>query len=286
MAMAPCPECKKKISTNAQACPHCGNPVTEDVHAQWKADATAKQAGCGLLIVVLIAFGLYGWMQDSMTGPRGDVKDVIMEKLAANHPHIKSWAGENLYEGTAVLINDQVGFWVKDGTVYATNGLARQWAPLAAYSPPSVSQFAIEEAIKGDGPKMPPNLGINYIAFYQDVAAKVPQAQITKDSYLSYKFDHRVHVEVKEAGGQLTYAYIGFYTHKGQNKLPLNIVHAAIMVLHPDLTAKQAGEMLNQLIKAGLKDPGSTYTNTFDGVCWDFSYGEKKDMNFTFRPEK
>lgn len=284
MALAECPECKKKISTKAPICPGCGNPVTDDVRAKWKADAAGKQIMTGLIIIAVIGFGIYSWIQDVMAGPSGDVKDAVIAALPNDHPYIKSWAGDDLYGGTAVLINDEVGFWFKDGIVFATSGLARSWAPGTGYAPPSVDQATVEAAVKGDAPDTPPTLGIHYITFLQDVAGKTPQANITKSSEVSYKFDDRVLLEMKEAGGQLTSAYIGFYTRKGENKLPLDLVHASILSLHPELTSQQAGDMLNELITAAFKEPGSTFTYDHAGAKWDLTVGEKQDMNFVFKP--
>lgn len=285
MALAPCPECKKQISFKADKCPNCGHPITDDVRAGWKSDAKAKQVGCGMLILAIVAFGIYGWIQDIMAGPSGDVKEAILAKLPKDHPHIDSWAGDDLYGGTAVLINDEVGFWVKDGIVFAANGLAHNWGVSMSYSPPSVDQATVEKAAKGEEPSMPPTLGVNYLDFYQDVPGKVTQAKLSGNSYFSYKFNNRVHFELKEAGGQLTSVYIGFYAQKGQNKLPLNLVHAAVTTLHPNMSDQQAGEMLNELISAGFKEPGTTYTKTIDGISWYFTYGQKQDMNFSFKPE-
>lgn len=32
MSLIPCPECGREISTNAEACPHCGNPMRPASH--------------------------------------------------------------------------------------------------------------------------------------------------------------------------------------------------------------------------------------------------------------
>ena len=33
MSLIPCPECGREISTNAEACPHCGNPMRSSTSA-------------------------------------------------------------------------------------------------------------------------------------------------------------------------------------------------------------------------------------------------------------
>lgn len=53
MSMIKCPECKKKISNQAKACPHCGAPVPETKPVQLQSHKTKRGNGC--LISVLIS---------------------------------------------------------------------------------------------------------------------------------------------------------------------------------------------------------------------------------------
>lgn len=52
MALFTCPECKKKISEHAAACPNCGAPV---VKAQ--VEAQRKQGKVGLIVTIVVIVG-------------------------------------------------------------------------------------------------------------------------------------------------------------------------------------------------------------------------------------
>jgi hypothetical protein len=54
MSLIPCPECGREISTNAEACPHCGNPMRAASHTAagpkcyaCSATATTRCQRCG-----------------------------------------------------------------------------------------------------------------------------------------------------------------------------------------------------------------------------------------------
>ena len=57
MALKPCRECRKEVSTQAKTCPQCGVP-----HPTSQLDPGTKQAlGCLALIIVVVEAGLrYG----------------------------------------------------------------------------------------------------------------------------------------------------------------------------------------------------------------------------------
>jgi hypothetical protein len=55
MALKPCPECKREISTEAEACPHCGA----------KRKKSSLGSGCLLILVVFATLTAIGWLLDS-----------------------------------------------------------------------------------------------------------------------------------------------------------------------------------------------------------------------------
>jgi hypothetical protein len=61
MALIPCPECKKKISDNADSCPNCGYQLTPEKVAEIKTKRQQAQKfrGIGCLAVILIFVILY-----------------------------------------------------------------------------------------------------------------------------------------------------------------------------------------------------------------------------------
>lgn len=59
MALIPCPECKKEISDQAAACPHCGFPVTQKLDPQTRAlIKKISLAGCVVLLIVTCIIAL------------------------------------------------------------------------------------------------------------------------------------------------------------------------------------------------------------------------------------
>jgi len=80
-----------------------------------------------------------------------------------------------LQGGTGVLLNGLGAYWVKDGIVYALNGLAASYSPGVSYGPPGLGKLELLEALakqsssvsssenlpsqpsKGQPPKKPPD---------------------------------------------------------------------------------------------------------------------------------
>lgn len=66
MALMPCPECKKRISTRAEACPHCGAPITAEQRAKGERLAPPNQRRTILACLGLVGIAIVGmWL----TGP-------------------------------------------------------------------------------------------------------------------------------------------------------------------------------------------------------------------------
>jgi hypothetical protein len=59
MALIDCPECGKRVSSNAPTCPHCGNPIAKssianpEVHGKGEG-IFMKSLNCGCMIVLAI----------------------------------------------------------------------------------------------------------------------------------------------------------------------------------------------------------------------------------------
>lgn len=62
--LIPCPSCKKKISVEAQACPKCGQPITDEGReAGRKKMKEEKRAGrIGCIFFILAALAIAGWL--------------------------------------------------------------------------------------------------------------------------------------------------------------------------------------------------------------------------------
>lgn len=58
MALVPCPECGKEISTQAVACPHCGAPQTRTVVEVTSKKNKPFNVWFWVLVAILVAGGL------------------------------------------------------------------------------------------------------------------------------------------------------------------------------------------------------------------------------------
>jgi RNA polymerase subunit RPABC4/transcription elongation factor Spt4 len=63
VALKPCKECGREISTEAKACPHCGKTSPTGAKTSWLA------AGC-LIIIILFIVGIISISNDSTNGAR------------------------------------------------------------------------------------------------------------------------------------------------------------------------------------------------------------------------
>lgn len=66
MALVPCPECNKKISTRAESCPHCGMPISEAERAAGARTPRSPGLAGKVLVAVLALIGLvWLWPSDN-----------------------------------------------------------------------------------------------------------------------------------------------------------------------------------------------------------------------------
>jgi hypothetical protein len=84
MALKPCRECGREISTEAPSCPHCGAPVATKPSAEEKNGAGCWGVGCASLVVVFVIFAAIGGGGDSGQpevgeGPRWSGAWVVCE---------------------------------------------------------------------------------------------------------------------------------------------------------------------------------------------------------------
>jgi hypothetical protein len=106
MALRPCKECKKEISTDAKVCPHCGKKV-------------GMSAGSGCLVVVLIFIGLgvvMSGLHQSGTGgvstPTIDPKSIALSQLSFDFKGRKA-GFDNIMEADFIIKNGST-FDIKD----------------------------------------------------------------------------------------------------------------------------------------------------------------------------
>ena len=95
MAMLNCPECRKKISDTATACPKCGATLTAETIQQQR----QKQAdqgkfasiGCGILMLMLIAPCIVGALFGARSEPKSpeEIRMQVLEMRALDHEYSK-----------------------------------------------------------------------------------------------------------------------------------------------------------------------------------------------------
>ena len=82
MALIKCPECGKKISTEAEVCPHCGFPAAKAEHSKITTGTKRDHGWIGIAVIAAVVVGLACaiWMISgkARTQPAGTDADVEM----------------------------------------------------------------------------------------------------------------------------------------------------------------------------------------------------------------
>jgi primosomal protein N' len=59
MALIQCPECEKQISSQAESCPHCGNPMATSIKCPTCKSANIHKISTGSKVGSAIMFGVF-----------------------------------------------------------------------------------------------------------------------------------------------------------------------------------------------------------------------------------
>jgi len=102
MALITCPECKKKISDNADSCPNCGYQLTPEKLAEIKKKEQQAQryAGIGCLAVIGIFVILY--MIGSFSSALKTQEEIRNQQI---EKQFSAWDGS--HRGLTALIKNQ-----------------------------------------------------------------------------------------------------------------------------------------------------------------------------------
>lgn len=126
MAMITCPECKKKVSENADSCPNCGYQLTPEKVAEIKKKEQKLQKGCGIgclsvivIFVVLYMIGSFSSDTTKSTAPKTK-EETRKEQLSK---HFSAWDGSHrgLTEVIKKSMNDPSSYEHEE-TVYWDKG--------------------------------------------------------------------------------------------------------------------------------------------------------------------
>lgn len=87
MALRPCRECKKEVSTEASACPHCG--ATSPTAGAWSQVKASK--GCVAILIAAVVIGVcVSTITPNYAPPIGDAP------TATSSPPPSSWSGQTI----------------------------------------------------------------------------------------------------------------------------------------------------------------------------------------------
>ena len=277
--LIPCPSCKKKISAEAQACPKCGQPITDGARAAGrKKMAEEKRAGrVGCLIFIGLVLALAWWMNGSTSFDQ-QAQKAITPTLKKGE-HISDLAVAPLCGGKAARMNSHADYWVKDGKAYTANGIASGYSPKAPLAPPSISHNEVEQALAGKQIALPTtHLNVMWSLFLDrlDDAAKAQglpplQQEGHYGRKLVCKSGQKAMVEMREVCGAVVEVQAIADCVKGNKDndlttaLALRVVTA---VLSPDVTAEDRTKALALAIEKAGKNPGEYVDFTLGKVAY------------------
>jgi RNA polymerase subunit RPABC4/transcription elongation factor Spt4 len=78
MALKPCRECKKEVSTEATVCPHCGTPKPTTPQQTW------KDTLVGLIVVIVVVGGLVTMCSDSDEQKKAKAAESALKDAQCN----------------------------------------------------------------------------------------------------------------------------------------------------------------------------------------------------------
>ncbi|WP_156908147.1 hypothetical protein [Desulfovibrio cuneatus] len=229
--------------------------------------AKNARGGC-LLVIVLVVLAVL--LIDKKTNIH-PAEDAVYATLEKGQSIGKTDLGA-LFGGMAVVAENGV-WWVKDGTVFAVNGIASKLSKGVASSPPSVDYAAAKAAVAGTPPAMPPHLPIAWNAVGPALKKALAEAKmpLQETSYIMWQVPVKSletlspTIELQETGGFVTqlmaYGEIG----KGEafNRPALAALMATMVVAVP--SQEEVMPLFEQLM-GGLTKENNTVTVVAQGM--------------------
>ena len=98
MAMITCPECKKKISENADSCPNCGYQLTPEKIDEIKKKEKQLHKGCGIgclsvIVIFVILYMIGSFSSDSTKNTAPKTKEEIRKEQIGKN--FSAWDGSH-----------------------------------------------------------------------------------------------------------------------------------------------------------------------------------------------
>jgi hypothetical protein len=204
------------------------------------------------LCICLVAVSLSG-----CGGPEDSPSMAAVRETLKQPGNARSSQSASLANGVAVLVEDTAGYWVRDGKVYAVNGVAKELSGGISYAPPSIDMEAIQAAIGGSAQEQAV-FSVAPERFLEDVNAILAQGEIGPLEKVTY-LDHdltagekgRAAVRLAEWGGDLSVVTVNGLFKRGaaSNFGPLLLMKSMMAVLSPAESADARDALLLNLMK-------------------------------------
>lgn len=138
MALIDCPDCSQQVSTEAEACPHCGYPVakkrseeraaaekrrSEELAAQKKRGNRQAAAGCATLLGLALAVGICVGSGDD----RGQTEQEAKAVYATGRINIRSGPGTTFEIVRKANEGESLAYDHKQGEWYRLKASDEQW---------------------------------------------------------------------------------------------------------------------------------------------------------------
>ena len=106
-----------------------------------------KEDTNGLLVVSVLMFAIGAWMVSGDDPSHGDAITQVLATIPDHSQSVHGYVTADLDDGgVAVVINKAAGYWVKDGKVFAVNGIAKNFSPAIDYAPQEITWSKVENA--------------------------------------------------------------------------------------------------------------------------------------------
>ncbi|XPV75170.1 MAG: hypothetical protein ACNI27_11055 [Desulfovibrio sp.] len=285
MAKHPCENCKKFFPMDESACPHCGTHQSAAHKKKW-AKVHKRNKLCIIGGIIFIALIMLLPKPDKTDAPKLSAEQSLVEQSIVGVASLENWKETDLAGGKAILVND-AGYWVKDGVIYTTNGVANSYSPGISYAPPSINQSLVEKAVAGQLGEEPTTIPMGYLDFFKNLQANLsatPQHYTLKKTvYNEYEMPEAGMVRAREYGGNITDVYVGVRFNKNNEELNIKsqmLLFNTMTTLLPDVSKEELGANLFTTFRAGAKQKD---TNKLDlklhGLDFSFEFDPRGYVN-------
>ncbi|WP_034605950.1 hypothetical protein, partial [Halodesulfovibrio aestuarii] len=159
-------------------------------------------------------------------------------------------------------------YWIKEGAIYAVNGVAKNSSPGIEYAPPSISWNLAEKAIKGEVPATIPVFTLSPEKFIASVNSQLNELGVPaleKETYFSYLLKEKGTVigavTMKEVGGELAKAHLEINTK--DMAIARSMLSAFFINFVQDETNEERAKIFATVASA-KKNPGKEYSITLN----------------------